>query len=116
MRGLEARRLAGEKFRMDGFFDVMTTWIIHMGASMTRQTQRLMRDLAELEDNAERRARLEREIRLMEPYETNLVESIERLEGSGSGAASEEYERLKRVRNYLEGLRVWVRFPQEGAR
>ena len=116
VRRLEDRSRAGEKFRMDGFSDAMTTWIIYMGASMTRQTQRLIRDMAELEDNAERRARLEREIRLMEAYEANLKDSIERLEGSDSGAVSEEYKRLNRVRDYLEGLRVWVRFPHEGAR
>lgn len=117
IRELRRARRDGATIRIGGFSEVMTTWILHMANAERRRTQRLMRDMADLDTPEERSARLEREMERARDFEQNLVDSIERLEGRGQReAAREERSRLRNLRDFIDGLEQWIDFPHEGAR
>ncbi|MFC3614661.1 hypothetical protein ACFORG_12885 [Lutimaribacter marinistellae] len=117
VRELHRERQRGRTVRIGGFSDAMATWVLHMALADRRRTQRLIRDMRDLEKPEDRQERLNTEMERARDFERNLEQSIERLrEREQWGAVSEERRRLRELRDFIEGLEVWVEHPWEGSR
>lgn len=117
IRELNDARLDGRRIRLTGFSTVMSGWLIFMADADRRRTQRLVREMREIDDPEAREEHLRDALDDARDFEENLVNSIERLrERERWVAVAEEQRRLRNLRDFIEGLEVWVDYPHEGTR
>jgi len=117
IRDLNRARRKGKKIQIDGFSTVMSGWLVYMADADRRRTQRLLREMGEIDKPKDRKKRLERALDQARDFEANLEASIERLRARKLwGAVADEQSRLGRLREFIDGLEVWVDYPHEGTR
>jgi hypothetical protein len=105
-------------FKLDGFSVNMSSRILSMASFETGSTRRLLKDMSKLKTRKARKNRLTEEIDRMTKLKKLLEDSQKRLKAKtgehARRAAGEEWARWVNVKAYLEHLRVWRRFPNEG--
>ncbi|MEL7253485.1 MAG: hypothetical protein AAGL23_04875 [Pseudomonadota bacterium] len=120
----EARRKG--KLVVPGFSGPMLQWLLFGMSRELKRTQRLMRRMRRLTDNAERRAELENEAAEVRRILRGLQASVdalapkrragEELTENEDNLLIDDLYRIRLLTDYLEFVDTWVKFPHEGNR
>jgi hypothetical protein len=107
-------------FELDGFSTNMSKRILYMSAFEPGSVRRLLKDMSKLKTKEARKKRLDEEIDRVTRLKKLLEDSMKRLKAkTGTGAksaADAEWVKWVDTKAYLQNLKVWRRFPNEGTR
>ncbi len=88
-----------ENYRVNGFYEAMSSRLVTMLLSDHSSTQTLLQDMAKLDTWRSRKARLKSELQ--------RVSALDAASGNGASRQSNIYRK---------GVKAWLRYPNEGTR
>lgn len=91
-------------YKINGFYEAMASNVVKMALDDRASMHRLMRDMAELETDDDRKARLTAELQHADKRQAALVDHN----------TAGKKRQFRRAKGYRRGVRMWLKSPREG--
>ncbi len=91
-------------YKIDGFYDAMASSVIKMALDDRASLHKLMHDMAGLQTDDARKARLTAELQHAEKRQVALIKHN----------TADERRQFHRAKGYQRGVKMWLRSPLEG--
>jgi len=107
----------GKTVVIDGFSEGMVQQLVDMIYYDRTSTKRLIRDMSKIKGEEARKKRLSEEVIKTEKRIADLEAAFERAKKKNLKSATyETNERIRDAKKYLKAVKVWAKYPGEGAR
>lgn len=91
-------------YKISGFYDAMASNVVKMALDDRAAMHKLMRDMAGLETDEARKARLTAELQYAATRQAAL----------GQNNSADGRQQYRRAKGYQRGVKMWLRSPREG--